>query len=320
MKQNILLIMPNFFDYPQIISKELEGMGYEVDYFDDRPSTSGIVKAIIRVNRNMISRYIKNYFDKIMSTVQSKKYDIVFLISGQSLSFSEEMILQIKKAQKTAKFILYQWDSLKNFPYIQKMEKYFDKCYSFDRKDVEENPKLNFFDAALDCRYEKIGKSSKKNYKYDFCFIGTAHPKKYKFIREMSKQLKNIYPKQYIYFFFPSLIVFFYRKVMNKELRKAHLQEFHFKPLSGEELESIYKESKCILDSAQDGQLGLTIRIFEALGAKKKIITTNEDIKNYDFYREENIYVYDGNGFDHSSPFLKIIIVNYQMRYMRSIP
>ena len=41
MKRKLLLIMPNFFDYPQAICKELENMGYEVDCFDDRPSTNG---------------------------------------------------------------------------------------------------------------------------------------------------------------------------------------------------------------------------------------------------------------------------------------
>ena len=57
----------------------------------------------------------------------------------------------------------------------------------------------------------------------------------------------------------------------------------------------IYESSRCVLDSAQSGQLGLTIRVLEALGANKKLITTNSDIVNYDFYRPENIYVYKGN-------------------------
>lgn len=49
MKRKLLLIMPNFFDYPQAICEELEKMGYEVDCFDDRPSTNGMVKAIIHL-------------------------------------------------------------------------------------------------------------------------------------------------------------------------------------------------------------------------------------------------------------------------------
>ena len=178
MKRKLLLIMPNFFDYPQAICKELENMGYEVDCFDDRPSTNGMVKAIIRVNKNLIGHYINRYFEKVMKTVRAKKYDVVFLISVQSLSFSEDMIQQIKDEQPQAKYVLYQWDSLKNFPYIEKIEPYFDKCYSFDKNDVETHGNLKFLPLFYTRRYEDIGNSKKKEFQYDFCFVGTAHPQK----------------------------------------------------------------------------------------------------------------------------------------------
>lgn len=290
----LLLIMPRFFNYPELITEELENMGYEVDFFDDRPSTNAWIKAAIRINKNMIGRYIKQYFEEMMNTVRNKEYDVVFLISGQSLSFSEEMISAIKKCQEKAKFVLYQWDSQKNFPYIKQVQKYFDKCYSFDKNDVKGTPNLKFLPLFYSRVYENIGSKNNEEYKYDFCFVGTAHPKKYKFIKMMSEQLKTVYPKQFIYFFFPSPIVYFYRKIMNKELRKAKYKEFHYEPLKGKEMNDVYEASRCVLDSAQDGQLGLTIRVLEALGAKKKLITTNEDIVNYDFYRPENIYVYNG--------------------------
>lgn len=290
----LLLIMPKFFDYPEIIVNELNEMGYEVDFFDDRPSTNAWIKAAIRINKNLIGTYIKKYFESVMKTVRSKKYDVVFLISGQSLSFSESMINEIKLCQKDAKFVLYQWDSQTNFPYIKQVQKYFDKCYSFDRKDIEETPSLKFLPLFYSRKYEEIGKRNNTNFKYDFCFVGTAHPKKYKFIKMMSEQLKSVYPNQFIYFFFPSPIVYFYRKIMNNELRKAKYNEFHYVPLKGKDMNDVYETSRCVLDSAQDGQLGLTIRVLEALGAKKKLITTNEDVINYDFYKPENIYVYEG--------------------------
>lgn len=290
----LLLIMPRFFDYPELITRELEDMGYEVDFFDDRPSTNAWIKAAIRINKNLIGVYIKKYFENVMQTVKNKKYDVVFLISGQSLSFSESMINEIKLCQKDAKFVLYQWDSQTNFPYIKQVQKYFDKCYSFDRRDIEETPSLKFLPLFYSRKYEEIGKRNHTNFKYDFCFVGTAHPKKYKFIKMMSEQLKSVYPNQFIYFFFPSPIVYFYRKIMNNELRKAKYNEFHYVPLKGKDMNDVYETSRCVLDSAQDGQLGLTIRVLEALGAKKKLITTNENVINYDFYQPENIYVYDG--------------------------
>ena len=198
----LLLIMPRFFNYPELIQEELHNLGYEVDFFDDRPSTNALVKAIIRINKKLISKYIKRYFNEVMKIVRDKKYDIVFLISGQSLSFNEDMIGQIKEHQPQAEFVLYQWDSQENFPYIKKVQKYFDKCYSFDKRDINENPSLKFMPLFYNKIYEEIGKKNSKSYKYDFCFIGTAHPKKYKLISMISDQLREIYPNQFLYFFF----------------------------------------------------------------------------------------------------------------------
>ena len=302
--KKLLLIMPKFFDYPDVISEELKGMGYEVDFYDDRPSTKGIVKAIIRVNKNLLNGYIRKYFNYMMENVSKKKYDVVFLISGQSLSFSKEMIAELKASQTQAKFVLYQWDSMKNFPYIGEMHEFFERMFSFDKEDCKKNPELQFLPLFYSKKYEQIGKNVKSQYRYDFSFVGTAHPKKYKFIKQMSSQLKDVYPKQFIYFFFPSKIVYYYRKLRNPEFKSATMSEFHFVPLKGKEMDNLISESRCILDSPQDGQIGLTIRVLEALGAKKKLITTNEDIKNYDFYKPENIYVYNG-AFDYDSLFFK---------------
>lgn len=301
-QKNLLLIMPKFFDYPETIIEELNNLGYNVDFFDDRPSTNSFIKALIRVKRKLATPFIKSYFKKIFRIIKSRKYDVVLLISGQSLAFSEEMICKIREVQSQAKFILYQWDSIKNFPYIVKMHKYFDKCFSFDKNDVAEYKNLTFLPLFYSRKYEDIGLSCVKINDYDFCFIGTAHPKKYKFINEMTRQLKEIYPNQFVYFYFPSRLVYFYRKIKNTELKNAKYSEFHFNPLNSDKVNEIFSTSKCVLDSAQEGQVGLTMRVFEALGAKKKIITTNEDIKNYDFYCEENIYVYNGT-FDFSSKF-----------------
>ena len=290
----LLLIMPKFFDYPEVISDELMSMGYEVDYFDDRPSTKGIIKAVIRVNKNLINGYIRKYFNTIINQIGGKKYNIVLLISGQSLSFSKKMLSELKASQPQATFILYQWDSMRNFPYIGEMHDLFDKMYSFDRTDCSKYAELNFLPLFYSRKYEKLGMKREENFRYDFSFVGTAHPKKYKFIREMSEQLKKVYPKQFIYFFFPSRIAYYYRKLCAPEFKRAKISEFHFVPLKGEQMDKLILNSRCILDSPQAGQHGLTIRVLEALGAKKKLITTNKDVFNYDFYRPENILVYDG--------------------------
>ena len=52
-----------------------------------------------------------------------------------------------------------------------------------------------------------------------------------------------------------------------------------------------YNEGKVLLDLMRDNQTGLSFRFFEAMALKKKIITNNPTIQEYDFYRPENILV-----------------------------
>lgn len=291
---NILLITPNFFNYPQKMCEELKKNGHTVTWFDDRPSTNSFVKAIIRINKNFINFYIKKYFEKIFDEIKNNKYDKFILISGQSLSLSKYMIEKIKECQQNCEFILYQWDSLNNFKYIKEVKSLFDRCYSFDLDDVEKNDYLQFLPLFYTDTYENIGKNTNSNtsYQYDCMFVGTAHPKKYKYIRKISFELKDVFPKQYIYFFFPSKLVYIYRKLKNAEFKNAKFNDFHYKSLRENKMIELLSNSKCVLDSAQDNQNGLTIRVIETLGAKRKLITTNENIEKYDFYCPENIYIY----------------------------
>ena len=54
-------------------------------------------------------------------------------------------------------------------------------------------------------------------------------------------------------------------------------------------------KSNVILDIQHKSQQGLTMRVFEALASKCKLITTNENIKRYDFFNERNVQVINRN-------------------------
>ena len=53
------------------------------------------------------------------------------------------------------------------------------------------------------------------------------------------------------------------------------------------------EKSNVLLDIHRENQNGLSFRVFESMGLHKKLITTNSDIKNYDFYNENNILIID---------------------------
>lgn len=81
---------------------------------------------------------------------------------------------------------------------------------------------------------------------------------------------------------------------MNKNLIKyeVYLQELN--------------KSKTILDVTNQNQDGLSLRVMEALFFNKKLITTNDSIRNYDFYKKENIFILK-DGFEQGlKEFLKI--------------
>ena len=66
-----------------------------------------------------------------------------------------------------------------------------------------------------------------------------------------------------------------------------------------------YLDSKIILDIAHPHQKGLSFRPYEALGLNKKLITTNQEIVNCDFYNPNNILlIKDLNDFRIPNSFL----------------
>jgi hypothetical protein len=54
---------------------------------------------------------------------------------------------------------------------------------------------------------------------------------------------------------------------------------------------ALINASKSILDITQEGQNGLTARAMESIFLKKKLITNNITIQNYDFYDKKNIFI-----------------------------
>lgn len=63
--------------------------------------------------------------------------------------------------------------------------------------------------------------------------------------------------------------------------------------------------SKAILDMKLPYHEGLSFRFFEAIYYKKKIITDNVNVKNYDFYHPDNIFITDYEDFSGLKEFLE---------------
>lgn len=306
MKKKVLLIAPVFFGYYKEMITELEKMDYSVDYVCDAPSNSNISKALGRVNKSFIRLFTKRYFKKkVLPFISGKTYDYVLVVGGMTFAFSAAMVKKMREMNPQAKFVLYQWDSEKNLPYSTSIHPYFDARYSFDRYDCKRDSEYRFLPLFYTRMYEDIGtKAIGDNFEYDCSYVGTAHPLKYKNINDIAKALKPRWPKQYIYHYMPSKLKYVYHKLFAPEYKNAKLSEFKLEKIAPKQMMDVFEKSRCVLDSPQGGQTGLTIRTLECLGAKKKMITSNTDIKYYDFYDETNILIFQTDKpIDFSSPF-----------------
>lgn len=129
----------------------------------------------------------------------------------------------------------------------------------------------------------------------DVLFIGTVHSDRYRFLIRLESFFKSNELTTFFYLFFPGKLLFWQKKLTDPTFRKCHASNFRYKMISADEASGYMENSRTSLDIEGPGQTGLTMRTIEVLGAKRKLITTNKTIKNYDFYDERNILIVDRN-------------------------
>lgn len=92
--------------------------------------------------------------------------------------------------------------------------------------------------------------------------------------------------------------------VRNKKIKKNPKINYS-KRMPYCEILSRVKKCKAILDINNNGQVGLTLRPLEAMFLKKKLITNNLNIKNYDFYDKNNIFIIGEDPIENIGDFMK---------------
>lgn len=290
--KNILLISVKFFNYEILIKKELEQMGATVALYDERPSNSFFSKAIIRLKKEVYKTKITAYYNKLIAELGIEKFDYFLLIKGEAVP--KFFIEFLRKSNPDIKLIYYTYDSFKNNKNGLDIMELFDAKYTFDSNDaVKYN--MGFRPLFFATDYSNLYMKNKKDFKYDLAFIGTAHSDRYIIAENASNWCDSNGFKMFTFYFSPSKLLFKIKKLTEKSFKNFDFQKVSFNSLSHSEIIAIYKDSKAILDINHPGQNGLTMRTFETLGAGRKLITTNENVKKYPFYNENNILIIDRN-------------------------
>lgn len=289
--KRILFISPKFFNYENSILNEIRKLGGQADYYDERPGNDFFTKVCIRLGyKRILANKINQYYNRILEEV-SDVYDFVLIINTESIT--KDILMKFRVKLSKSKFIIYMWDSVKNKKGQIEFVDLVDKFITFDQNDIKLNDKIKYNPLFYIPEYENISKSAAK-YKYDLLFIGTVHSDRYNIVKKIKNQLSSN-RNMYCYFYHPSKIVFILKKIFDKNFRRIPIREVSFMPLRRDQVISLVGQSRVILDVEHPLQSGLTMRTIESFGAKRKMITSNNNIKKYDFYSELNQKVFDRN-------------------------
>ena len=283
--KRVLLVAPKFFGYEVEIQKELEKRGAEVIFLSDRPFSSSVLKAVARVFRPAISWYSEKKLAEKIRGFGGAKFDIVFVVIGEA--FTPTILKQIRRQHPGAKFVLYMWDSFDNKKYIKKNLAYFDVVSTFDRGDAS-SYNLKFRPLFYVPGYSE---SEKIPSEFDLSFVGTAHSDRYQVVKSVRAALPpNV--RTFFFLFLQAPWVYTVRRLLDRKMAGSQRKDFSFDSISKDRVQLIFSQSLAILDIEHPKQTGLTMRTFEALGAEKKLITTNPQVVDYDFYDPANILVF----------------------------
>lgn len=279
--KKILFICNSHFDLYKIFQKGIEEhTEYEVTTipilykeFEYKNVTQRIYNFFSKyfLGKNLKSIWVSK--DRIRGLSKKDRFEYTFIICPELL---HPVHLKFLKTI-SKKMIVYYWDGFDHFPAYRDTVAYFDECYSFDPIDVKQyNLKFitNFY----------FVEDRNNETKTDFFFL-SSYDSRYPLLEKIVSLLERQNKKMLVYQYTkdPGILA----GNTNKSI------QFINKHIPPNEVTQFMKETRIILDIQKTIQHGLSFRVFEAMGLRKKLITTNKDIVNYDFFNPNNIFIWE---------------------------
>lgn len=230
-------------------------------------------KAIRFIRRFWVNNFIPGYsywFGNWKKNLE--KYDTVIVHADVRTRTVPAYIHHIKPEMR---IIYWYWNPVNKNTSSELTRDNNIECWSFDENDCKKyNMKKN-----IQYYYEQILEYESKM-QYDIYFVGHDKGRKNR-IQEIEKQINEL-----------------------GMTGKFDLIEDEKKEISYSEVQKRIEKSKAILEIIQTGQVGCTLRALEALFFRKKLITTNKNVVNEDFYNKNNIFIYGIDDIDNLPEFV----------------
>ncbi len=265
------------------IENEIRRRGATVYRYPERPKETTFWKIVIRLSRNAMPGIFQRYIKGIIEKHKGEHFDYLLICRGEV--FTPQVLKMFRNAFPGIKIVFYIWDVLASHDTSDNIP-YCDKAFSFDPEDCASHEGLNFRPTFFVEDYKKV---ENKELKSDVVFIGTLHSNRYKTIQRLEKWFEDEGKTFYEYLYIPSRLIYAMEWV--KKFPYISIKKVHFSPITLKATIDVLCGTKAILDLNFTNQKSLSTRAYEAMISHRKYITTNPEIKKYDFYNPNNIAV-----------------------------
>ena len=210
-----------------------------------------------------------------------EKQDLIITLKGD---FVDPDYLRMMK-KYTNRSVAFFNDPVSHYPRIKDVYQCFDESFSFEKKDCQKYG-MTFLTNWIFTK--ELSKSSDRYWVYNISSMDHRFP----ILDRIAKALKD------------RKIPYKIQVLRSKKNYKSESIDIINQRLSLEDIDNYVKDSKALLEVQKSKQDGLSFRVFECMGYKKKLITTNKDIVHYDFYNPNNILVVNEKNFNSLGDFL----------------
>lgn len=336
MKKNVLLISPTISDIYKDIIAQLNHFGMHVDFIEDYgdhndPDFIRVTKAKFTDNKYGRKLYneqnLRKWQELLSKSPYDKCYDYLLVVDGMSIHTF--LFDELRRRNSNLWAANYLFDSCISLYRFENKFKFFDRVASFDKADCKRF-KLSF----LPIYWVKPDDDLKKE--YDIFALGGFGRERFKLFKEIESVSCQLGLKSYIKLYSPKVINYksFVIKSKLKQLlgyNKGSITPSEYnsklithKSIPASEFQRMIFCSDCIVDTLNYEQDGMTARFMWALGAKKKIITNNINIKVYDCYDPNQIFVIEnGRTYSICSELKQFIEKQYECdesKYQKLLP
>lgn len=229
---------------------------------------------------NLPFKYIWSNANSVLKTMEWDSGTNYYLIFGDNdiYPIDYRLINKIKKEQNLhlILFAFDSWDSATAFQarkYSKKVQ--FDYIFTFDPVDAA---KYNFIFYCVP--YVSDFNNINVDIKYDLSFIGYGGNRLKRLLDFFGEMRQN------------AIRPYFRISGVKKDNRKYTDEIIYGDSIPYDDVKEIAKSSNCILEIPIDGQCGESIRYYEAVCYNKKLLTTNEHVKDFPFYNPKYIKVF----------------------------